>query len=204
MIAQLTGTVASVRLTQLILDVNGVGYLLDIPMSTYDKLPPVGGRTTLLTLMLVREDAIQLYGFASKDELEVFKLLLTVKGVGAKIALSILSSMNIQTLCNAIIDKDIKVLKKISGVGPRSAERMVLELHDAVAKMFPEFTFVQHDAGSSPAHVQAMEDALLALESLGYQRVKIQKEVADITAALPEEQRSSENIIRQALRNLTR
>ena len=200
MIAQLTGKIVSLNLTELILDVNGVGYFVSIPMSTYDVLSKEGGTATILTWLQVREDALQLFGFAKKEELEIFKLLLTVNGVGAKTALAILSSMNIPTFCNAIINADIKVLKHISGIGPKSAERMIVELRDKIVKLFPELTFA-----SLPQDVpqsREMEDALLALEQLGFQRAKIQKTVADIVAALPEQERSSENIIRKALRKL--
>ena len=202
MIAQLTGKVVSLNLTELILDVNGVGYFVSIPMSTYDVLPKEGGTATVLTWLQVREDALQLYGFAKKEELEIFKLLLTVNGIGAKTALAILSSMNIPTFCNAIINADIKVLKHISGIGPRSAERMIVELRDKIVKLFPELTFANlpQDVPQS----REMEDALLALEQLGFQRAKIQKAVADLVAKLPEQERSSENIIRKALRELNR
>lgn len=202
MIAQLTGRIVSLNLTELILDVNGVGYFVSIPMSTYDVLPKEGGTATILTWLQVREDALQLFGFAKKEELEIFKLLLAVNGIGAKTALAILSSMNIPTFCNAIINADIKVLKHISGIGPKSAERMIVELRDKIVKLFPELTFANlpQDVPQS----REMEDALLALEQLGFQRAKIQKAVADLVAKLPEQERSSENIIRKALRELNR
>ncbi len=202
MIAQLTGKVVSLNLTEVVLDVNGVGYFVSIPMSTYDVLPKEGGTATLLTYLQVREDALQLFGFATKNEIEIFKLLITVNGIGAKTALAILSSMNISAFCNAIVNADMKALKHISGIGARSAERMVVELRDKIVKLFPELTFgsLPQDAPQS----REMEDALLALEQLGFQRAKIQKTVSDLVAALPEQERSSENIIRKALRELNR
>ena len=202
MIAQLTGKVVSINLTEVVLDVNGVGYFVSIPMSTYDVLPKEGGTATLLTYLQVREDALQLFGFATKNEIEIFKLLITVNGIGAKTALAILSSMNISAFCNAIVNADMKALKHISGIGARSAERMIVELRDKIVKLFPELTFgsLPQDAPQS----REMEDALLALEQLGFQRAKIQKTVSDLVAALPEQERSSENIIRKALRELNR
>ena len=202
MIAQLTGKVVSLNLTEVVLDVNGVGYFVSIPMSTYDVLPKEGGTATLLTYLQVREDALQLFGFATKNEIEIFKLLITVNGIGAKTALAILSSMNISVFCNAIVNADMKALKHISGIGARSAERMVVELRDKIVKLFPELTFgaLPQDAPQS----REMEDALLALEQLGFQRAKIQKTVSDLVAAMPEQERSSENIIRKALRELNR
>ena len=170
MIAQLTGKVVSLNLTEVVLDVNGVGYFVSIPMSTYDVLPKEGGTATLLTYLQVREDALQLFGFATKNEIEIFKLLITVNGIGAKTALAILSSMNISVFCNAIVNADMKALKHISGIGARSAERMVVELRDKIVKLFPELTFgaLPQDAPQS----REMEDALLALEQLGFQRAK--------------------------------
>ena len=202
MIAQLTGKVVSINLTEVVLDVNGVGYFVSIPMSTYDVLPKEGGTATLLTYLQVREDALQLFGFATKNEIEIFKLLITVNVIGAKTALAILSSMHISAFCNAIVNADMKALKHISGIGARSAERMVVELRDKIVKLFPELTFgsLPQDAPQS----REMEDALLALEQLGFQRAKIQKTVSDLVAALPEQERSSENIIRKALRELNR
>ena len=202
MIAQLTGKVVSLNLTEVVLDVNGVGYFVSIPMSTYDVLPKEGGTATLLTYLQVRDDALQLFGFATKNEIEIFKLLITVNGIGAKTALAILSSMNISVFCNAIVNADMKALKHISGIGARSAERMVVELRDKIVKLFPELTFgaLPQDAPQS----REMEDALLALEQLGFQRAKIQKTVSDLVAAMPEQERSSENIIRKALRELNR
>lgn len=202
MIAQLTGKVVSLNLTEVVLDVNGVGYFVSIPMSTYDVLPKEGGTATLLTYLQVREDALQLFGFATKNEIEIFKLLITVNGIGAKTALAILSSMNISAFCNAIVNADMKALKHISGIGARSAERMVVELRDKIVKLFPELTFGALPQDAPQSH--EMEDALLALEQLGFQRAKIQKTVSDLVAALPEQERSSENIIRKALRELNR
>ena len=150
MIAQLTGKVVSLNLTEVVLDVNGVGYFVSIPMSTYDVLPKEGGTATLLTYLQVREDALQLFGFATKNEIEIFKLLITVNGIGAKTALAILSSMNISVFCNAIVNADMKALKHISGIGARSAERMVVELRDKIVKLFPDPSNISNGATPPP------------------------------------------------------
>ena len=200
MIARLTGRLLEANFTSALLDVHGVGYLVAIPMSTYDVLPPPGGEVTLRTVMQVREDAVALYGFATQREQDVFELLITVNGIGAKTALNILSSLNIPAFCAAVAQGDVKALKRINGVGPKSAERMIVELRDKIDKIAPEAAF-----GAVPEAVrndQALEDALLALEQLGFQRTKIQKTVAEVASALPEEQRSSENIIRKSLSKL--
>ena len=163
MIAQLTGTIVSANLTELILDVHGVGYRLMIPMSTYDVLPRSGETVTILTVMQVREDAINLYGFAKEQERKIFSLLVTVNGIGAKTALNILSSMNIPSFCTALAQGDIKSLKKINGVGPKSAERMVVELRDKIDQIAPELSF-GIPGESTEAISQELEDALMALE----------------------------------------
>lgn len=203
MIACLTGNVISATLTETILDVNGVGYALSIPMSTYDALPRPGEKTTLLTVMQVREDAVTLFGFAKEQERDIFKLLITVNGIGAKTALNILSSMNIPSFCAALANGDVKTLKRINGVGPKSAERMVVELRDKIDKIAPELSFGNAASASSQISKE-LEDALLALEQLGFQRQKIQKTVSDIASAIPEEARTSENIIRTSLRSLNK
>ena len=204
MIAQLTGTLIESSFTEAILDVNGVGYQVLIPMSTFDKLPRPDEKksVTLLTWLQVREDDLSLFGFATRQERDVFKLLITVNGIGAKTALNILSCMNVASFCQAVASSDLKSLKKISGVGPKSAERILVELRDKIQKIAPETAF----AGGTPAAKvdKAVEDAILALGQLGFQGPKFQKLVSDVAAELPQEQRSTENIIRKALQALNR
>ena len=204
MIALLRGKVISETFTEIIMDVHGVGYQVFIPMSTYEKLPHDAAKEfTLLTYMQVREDDITLFGFATPAEKQIFELLITVNGIGAKSAVSILSCMNIGSLCNAIMNGDVKVLKKISGVGPKSAERMIVELRDKVAKL--SLDGVDGVAGASSASSAlppAAEEALLALEQLGFQAGKCRKIVEKILGELPEKEASTENIIRMTLRNL--
>ena len=204
MIAQLTGTLIDASFTEAILDVGGVGYQVLIPMSTFDKLPrPDEKKTvTLLTWLQVREDALTLFGFATRQERDVFLLLITVNGIGAKTALNILSCMNVPSFCQAVASGDLKSLKKISGVGPKSAERILVELRDKIQKIAPETAF---GGGAAPTKVdKAVEDAILALGQLGFQGPKFQKLVADVALEIPEGQRSTENIIRKALQALNR
>ena len=205
MIAMVRGKIVKESFTEVVVDVNGVGYRLFIPMSTYDKLPHDPSKEMLLlTSMQVKEDSITLYGFATEQEKEVFELLITVNGIGAKSAISILSCMNIASLCSAIVDGDVKALKKISGVGPKSAERMIVELRDKMDKISGELSpgLPGGQGGSSNALPREAEDALLALETLGYSGAKIRKAVTDTLSALPEEQRSTENIIRTVLHGI--
>ena len=203
MIAQLTGTLIESSFTEAILDVNGVGYQVLIPMSTFDRLPRPDEKKTvsLLTWLQVREDALTLFGFATRQERDVFQLLITVNGIGAKTALNILSCMNVTSFCQAVASGDLKSLKKISGVGPKSAERILVELRDKIQKIAPETVF----SGSAPTKAdKAVEDAILALSQLGFQGPKFQKLVSDVALELPEDQRSTENIIRKALQALNR
>lgn len=204
MIAQLTGTLIDASFTEAVIDVNGVGYQVLIPMSTFDKLPRVDEKksVTLLTWLQVREDALTLFGFATRQERDVFLLLITVNGIGAKTALNILSCMNVVSFCQAVASGDLKSLKKISGVGPKSAERILVELRDKIQKIAPETSF---GGGAAPSKVdKAVEDAILALGQLGFQGPKFQKLVADVALEIPEDQRSTENIIRKALQALNR
>lgn len=203
MIASLRGKIISETFTEVIMDVQGVGYRVFIPMSTYEKLPHDPEKEfTLLTYLQVREDDMTLFGFATPAEKQVFELLITVNGIGAKSAVSILSCMNIGSLCEAIINGDVKVLKKISGVGPKSAERMIVELRDKVAKLDPGSSFGTPGTSSASSLPPAGEEALLALEQLGFQASKCRKVVEKIVAELPEKEASTENIIRMTLRNL--
>lgn len=202
MIVQIKGVLLESSFTEAVVDVNGVGYRMLIPMSTFDKLPRAGEPVTLLTHMDVREDAILLFGFATRQERSMFELLTTVNGIGAKTALNILSSMNIPSFCSAVASGDLKALKKISGVGPKSAERILVELRDKVQNILPEVAFVGA-AGAGPVD-KSVSDAILALGQLGFQGPKFQKLVADAALELPEDQRSSENIIRKSLQSLNK
>lgn len=202
MIARLSGKLVEANFTELILDVHGVGYRVFIPMTTYDVLPRIGEDAVLRIITQVREDDISLYGFATEREKTIFELLITVNGIGAKTALNILSSMNIPGFCAAVAQGDVKALKKINGVGPKSAERIIVELRDKIDRVAPELA-----VGAVPENAEdfkELEDALMALEKLGFLRAKIQKAVADVAAALPENQRSCENIIRKSLASLNK
>ncbi len=204
MIAQLKGQLVKASLTEIIVDVNGIGYRVAIPMCTYDVLPRPGEPVTLLTHFHVTENDMALYGFATEREKTIFELLITVSGIGPKTALNILSSMNIPSFCQALLQGDVKTLKRLNGIGPKSAERMIVELRDKIEKIAPEMAFSPAKTAGTEAGLQEMEDALLALEQLGFQKEKIRKSVQEIVAKLPENQRSVENIVRKSLQALNR
>ena len=129
MIAQLTGILVENTMETVLLDVHGVGYELLIPLSTAEKLPLPNSPLTLFTYLAVREDALTLYGFLTRDEKRLFSLIVNdVKGFGARLALNVLSAMGIPAFCTAIANQDVKLLSKINGVGKKSAAQLLLDL----------------------------------------------------------------------------
>ena len=171
MITSLHGKLVEILPTQITVDVNGVGYELLIPLSSYDKLPQPGAEVKILTHLAVREDAHVLYGFMTSAERELFRLLInTVSGIGPKIALNILSGMNVIAFRGAVANSDAKALSQISGVGKKTAERIIVELKDKVGIAGAlEATSAQR--ALSPAD-QKVNDAVLALIALGFKQVE--------------------------------
>ena len=159
MIGRLTGTLAAKSPPQLLVDVGGVGYELDVPMSTFYNLPAVGDRVTLLTHFVVREDAQQLFGFLSADERSTFRLLIKIAGVGPRTALSILSGLSVAELAQAIAAQEPGRLVKVPGIGKKTAERLLLELRGKLGADL-----------STPASLasDAQADIVQALVALGY------------------------------------
>ena len=171
MITSLHGKLVEVLPTQVTVDVNGVGYELLIPLSSYDKLPQPGAEVKLLTHLAVREDAHVLYGFMTTQERELFRMLInTVSGIGPKIALNILSGMNAVAFRGAVANGDVKALSQINGVGKKTAERIVVELRDKVG---PAGAWEASSAqrALSPED-QKVNDAVLALIALGFKQVE--------------------------------
>ena len=169
MITFLRGTLQEVLPTQVTVDVGGVGYELLIPLSSFNKLPQPGHDLHILTHLAIREDAHVLYGFMTVQERELFRLLInTVSGIGPKIALNILSGMNVTAFRGAVANGDVKALSQISGVGKKTAERIVVELRDKVGAAGAwEASSAQR--ALSPAD-QKMNDAILALIALGFKQ----------------------------------
>jgi Holliday junction DNA helicase RuvA len=202
MIAHLTGAVASVEANSVVLDVNGVGYRALVPLSVLASLPAPGGKATLQTIMIVREDDITLYGFSSVEERDVFKLVTAVSGVGPKIALSMLSVMDAGELSRAISGNDVKALTKIPGVGPKLAQRVAYELGERMA----EYAFSRRvDALAStetPAENAAFEDVVEALVNWGYSRADSRK-AAERAVSNSVDKTNTPDLIREALNLLT-
>jgi len=163
MIGQLRGRLAEKRPNQVLVDVGGVGYLVQVPLSTYAALGELHTEVTLLIHTHVREDALALYGFVSAREKHFFEMLLSASGVGPTLALKILSGMSVEELVPAIRGSDLVRLTRIPGVGRKTAERMVVELKDRLEVVAAE---AERPAAASPAGVEA--DAISALVNLGY------------------------------------
>ncbi len=174
MIGQLRGRLAEKRPNQILLDVGGVGYLVQIPLSSYAALGELHTEVTLLIHTHVREDALSLYGFVSSREKHLFEMLLSASGVGPSLALKILSGMRVEELVPAIRAADLARLTKIPGVGRKTAERMVVELKDKLEAVALE---AEKPAATSPAGAEA--DVLSALVNLGYDSRAAEAAVAE-------------------------
>jgi Holliday junction DNA helicase RuvA len=185
MIGKLKGTIDSVEEEALILDVNGVGYLVSASARTLRALPRVGEQAELLIETHVREDAIKLYGFLTAGERDWFRLLQNVQGVGAKVALGILGALSAEALGAAIARQDKAMMARAPGVGPKLAARLVLELKDkAPAFAIADFAHAESGLERAPKLAKAAEDAVLALVSLGYAQPQAAAAVARISAQL--------------------
>jgi len=200
-IAFLEGTLAEALPTQIVVNVQGVGYQVMIPVSSYERLPQPGSPLKILTHLTVREDAHVLYGFTSAAERDLFRLLLHhVTGVGPKIALAVLSGLPVEMFKAAVVAGDIAAISKISGVGKKTAERIVLELKDKVG-VAAEWEASSVKNAPSPADT-IVHDAVLALISLGYKQVEAHKAIKRVQDLSPTSL-NAEDLIRQALKILS-
>jgi holliday junction DNA helicase RuvA len=201
MIALLTGRLALKAPSHLALDVQGVGYEVFIPLSTYYNLPNVQDSLTLSIHTHVREDAIQLFGFSTPQEKDAFVLLLSVSGIGPKSALGILSALPVSDLVSAIQSGDVEKLETVPGIGKKSAGRLVLELKDKLTKLHP--ALMPPDAQLLKGRDEQFDDALSALTNLGYR-------ASDAKEALMAAQQSRsgpltlQELIRESLKKLAR
>jgi len=200
MIAYLKGKLINVFEDNMVVEVNSMGYNLKIPSSVIDDLPPVGEEVKIHTYMYVREDAINLFGFLTKDDLEIFKKLITVNGIGPKGALSILSVMTSDELRYAIITSDAKAIAKAPGIGGKTAERLIIDLKD---KVHLEDTFVNRESigynNSLKTESREKQEAIEALVALGYSSQEALRAVKSIEI---KDTDNAESILKQALRNL--
>ena len=199
MITSLSGKLVTALPTHAVIDVNGVGYEVLIPLSSYDKIPAVGQPIHILTHLAVREDAHVLYGFMTALERDLFRLLVNnVSGIGPKLALAVLSGMSVSNFKAAVVNSDTTAISKISGIGKKTAERIVLELKDklGVAAAWEAATAA---FAPTPEQEQANE-AVLALIALGYKQIDAHKAVHDLQQK--GQGKSAEELVKLALKKI--
>ena len=199
MITFLDGKLVSALPTQAIVDVSGVGYEVFIPLSSYDKLPAAGQSVRVLTHLHVREDAHVLYGFMSVAERDLFRLLVNhVSGIGPKLALAVLSGMSVSNFKSAVVNSDVIALVKISGLGKKTAERIVLELKD---KLGVAAAWEAASAAHAPTpEEEEANEAVLALIALGYKQIDAHKSVREMQQK--GEAKSAQDLVKLALKRM--
>jgi len=197
MIGRLTGILLEKQPPQLLIDVNGVAYEVEAPMSTFYQLPATGESVTLHTHLIVREDAHVLCGFASTGERQLFRHLIKVNSVGAKLALAILSGISAGEFARCVRDKDTSALTRLPGVGKKTAERLIIEMRDRLEDLPPELNPATPESASGVAHTgRAEREALSALVALGYKPQEASRLLQHVDATGLD----SEAIIRLALK----
>jgi Holliday junction DNA helicase RuvA len=200
MIARLTGTVVTKAVDHIVLDVRDVGYRVSIPLSTYYDLPEIDASVSILIHTYIREDTFQLFGFLTVDERDLFDALLRVTKVGPKLALAMLSGMSAGDLQQAIIEGDVQRLSAVPGVGRKTAERMILELREKLAKGKPELGDGLRPRGHDQ---EVVADAVTALQNLGYPRVVAERAMRQVLRPTePGQMPALKELLRDALRFL--
>lgn len=202
MIGRLQGILIEKQAPALLVDVQGVGYEIEAPLSTFYKLPAMGDKVLLWTHLIVREDAHLLYGFADREERTLFRTLIKVNGVGPKMALGLLSGIEPDAFVRCIEHGDVTTLTKIPGIGKKTAERLVMEMRDRLKELSP--TAVIRDSGGArlalPPEPTAAEEAESALVALGYKPADAQKAIN----AVKNEYETAQDLIRAALRRMVK
>ena len=194
MIGFLRGLLMEKTAPSLLLDVKGVGYEVEAPMSTFYNLPESGHEVMLYTHLVVREDAHTLFGFSGLDERALFRSLIRVNGVGARLALTILSGVSVEEFHRCVSEQDSATLVRMPGIGKKTAERLIIEMQDRLPGL--NTSGGERSAASAGTHPGAQQEAISALTSLGYKR----EEANRLVQAVSVEGKSSEDIIRVALR----
>lgn len=203
MLAYVKGTLEIKTKGYIVVETNGIGYKIFMPESTIEKLGAIGEQLKIFTFMRVREDDVSLYGFLTNEELRMFELLLSVSGIGAKGALTILSNITPSQFALAVIANDVGMLKKLPGIGPKTAQRTILELKDKLKKE-QEIAVATEEEESSFQEViledEKVSEAVSALQVLGYSK----KEITEALATMDMKSLSVEEIIRKGLGNLAK
>ncbi len=203
MIGRLSGVIVEKQAPDLLIDVNGVGYEVQMPLTSFYQLPEAGQTTAIYTHFVVREDAQLLYGFANKTERLLFRQLIKANGVGPKLALTILSGMSADQFVNCILNDDATTLVKMPGIGKKTAERLIVEMRDRLRDWGVEMESVAGDTGGQSVAVDTLisasnhiDDAINALVALGYTQAQASKAVKKVN----QDNMTSEAIIKEALR----
>jgi len=197
MISHLSGTLEHVDQNHVVIDVGSIGYHVNVPATVLSRLPPAGEKVKLYTIQVVREDSVSLYGFLSKEERALFSLFLSVSGIGPKLALALISGFTIDRLVSAIAQGDVSLLSSISGIGRKTAERIIVELKEKIAKAYAlkpsEMTI------GMKGDQTLISDSISALIALGYSPREAREAIMRLN---PENARSVESIIKEALKAL--
>jgi Holliday junction DNA helicase RuvA len=196
MIGQIKGKIVNKKPTQSLIDVNGMGYIVNTSINTFEKIPDEGEVVSLFTYLSVREDSLTLYGFFTISEKEIFEMLIGVNGVGPKLAQNILSGITSEEFKEAVINNNISRLVAIPGVGRKTAERMIIELRDKIIKVGDS------ESEEKSAAYSLREDAVAAMVGLGYNHKTADKLVRDLLGKNPS--LSLEDLIKESLKNLTK
>ncbi|HSW70628.1 MAG TPA: Holliday junction branch migration protein RuvA [Gammaproteobacteria bacterium] len=199
MIGQLFGTLLEKQAPNLLLKVQGVGYEIAAPMSTFYRLPEVGQELILYTHLVVREDAHHLYGFSTRPERSLFRALLKVNGVGPRLALTILSSIEPEEFARCVLNQETVKLVCLPGIGKKTAERLIIEMRDKLKDWSEDLSTATLASSDQPSRNQVLQDAIAALIALGYKPQEASRAVAKVD----EGKSSSEEMIRRALQEVS-
>lgn len=201
MISYIKGELTEVFEDTVVVETNGIGYNIRVPASVLDRLPSVGSAVRIYTYLYVKEDAMNLFGFLSRDDLSVFKLLLNVSGIGPKGALAILSTIGPDDLRFAVLSEDVKTISSAPGIGAKTAKRLIIELKDKLklAEVFETALANKEKASSENDVLFAKNEAVEALVALGYASAQAMKAVQQVENA---EEKDSEQILKEALKKL--
>ncbi|MBI2619669.1 MAG: Holliday junction branch migration protein RuvA [Ignavibacteriales bacterium] len=199
MIASLTGILKAKSPTEILIDVGGVGYAVSIPVSTFEKLGNVESEITLLTYLNVRDDALQLFGFATNEERFLFKQLISVSGIGPRIAQGILSGISVADLRIHLVNGNVSALTAIPGVGRKTAERLIVELRDKLTKADLAVEASLREGGAGDARTQAF----MALVSLGFSKPAAEKAIVNVLKESDGKDLAVEELVKKALRIVT-
>lgn len=201
MYAYIKGELAEINIDHIVIETGGIGYQIFIPGQTFEYLPAIGEELKVYTYLYLREDAMILYGFLTKDDLELFKLLISVSGIGPKGGLAILSTLDADDLRFAVLSGDAKAIAKAPGVGGKTAQRVILELKDKMSleDAFEKKTQHVQETANAPAAGSVKNDAVLALTALGYSSTESLKAVSHVEIT---DSMDVEDVLKAALKHI--